>query len=98
LSWGQIVDAAWELKDLTSVMDGSSALTLDITLQQIKYGFITEKLETGWKGVRVLNRVQVLYLDQELRVMKGQSADSFFVFRRTGDGSGATLVARPPSN
>jgi hypothetical protein len=77
-----VVEGAWELKDVVSIMDGEVCLTMDVLPAIIKYGFITERLETGWKGVRVLNRCELLYLDPKLRVMKGQSNDSYFVFRR----------------
>ena len=77
-----VVEGAWELKDVVSIMDGEVCLTMDVLPAIIKYGFITEKLETGWKGVRVLNRCELLYLDKTWRVMKGQSNDSYFVFKR----------------
>lgn len=81
-----IVEAAWELKDVVSMMDGEVELIMDVLPAQIKYGFMTERIETGWKGVRVLNRCELLYLDQNIRIMKGQSSDSYFVFRRFGGG------------
>lgn len=77
-----VVEGAWELKDVVSIMDGEVCLIMDVLPAQIQYGFITERLETGWKGVRVLNRCELLYLDEQLRIMKGQSNDSYFVFKR----------------
>ncbi|KAM3576866.1 hypothetical protein VYU27_001232 [Nannochloropsis oceanica] len=82
-----VVEGAWELKDVVSIMDGELCLIMDVLPATIKYGFMNERIETGWKGVRVLNRCELLYLDQDTRVMKGQSSDSYFVFRRRADGS-----------
>jgi len=85
-----VVEGAWELKDVVSIMDGELCLIMDVLPATIKYGFMNERIETGWKGVRVLNRCELLYLDEDTRVMKGQSSDSYFVFRRRTDGSTTT--------
>ncbi|EKU23329.1 hypothetical protein NGA_0031802 [Nannochloropsis gaditana CCMP526] len=82
-----VVEGAWELKDVVSIMSGELCLIMDVLPATITYGFMRERIETGWKGVRVLNRCELLYLDEDLRVMKGQSSDSYFVFSRRTEGA-----------
>ena len=50
----------------------------------VRYGpvFVDgQRVERGWKSMRVLNSMAIEYIDAELRVMKGTTA--FFVFRRS---------------
>ena len=77
-----VVEGSWELKDVVSIMDGEVCLVFDVIPAEIKWSVFRERLETGWKGVRVLNRCEVIFLDERWRIMKGQSSDSYFIFRR----------------
>lgn len=76
------VDGYFEVKNLTSIITGVPAVVVEVEPDTIKYGFFTNKLETGWKSVRVLNRLDLVYVDDDVRIMKGGSADSYFFFQR----------------
>lgn len=77
-----VIDGTWELLSTYAIMTGEPVLTLNIEPIRIKYGALTDSMETGWKGARVLNRCEVVYLDDDMRVMKGGSNDCFFVWYR----------------
>jgi len=80
-----VIDGTWELLSTYSIMTGEPVLTMNIEPIRIKYGTLSDSMETGWKGARVLNRCEVIYLDDEIRVMKGGSNDCFFVWYRKTD-------------
>jgi len=73
----------WELRSSTSLFTGEPTLTLTITPGLVVYGPTSTKAD-HWKSIGPLNMLDISYLDEDLRIMRGNTAvDNIFIFRRT---------------
>ena len=79
------VQCDWKLARRFDALARADKVYLDCVPRTVRYGPVSvdgNRVERGWKSMRVLNSLAVEYLDEGLRVMKGTTA--FFVFRRRG--------------
>ena len=76
------VDGDWSLKSTTSLLTGEPSLIVSVEPGTVKYGPTATKAD-HWKSVRSMNMLNLVYLDDDVRVMRGNtSTDTVFVFRR----------------
>jgi len=76
------VDGDWSLKSTTSLLTGEPSLIVSVEPGTVKYGPTATKAD-HWKSVRSMNMLNLVYLDNDVRVMRGNtSTDTVFVFRR----------------
>ncbi|CAM9171196.1 unnamed protein product [Laminaria digitata] len=76
------VTSDWEVKQTSSLVTGKSSVAIAVAPKQIKYGFITVRSER-WKTLRAMMLLDIAYLDDDIRIMRGQTArQNFFVFSR----------------
>jgi len=92
------VKGAWELKRRMNLMsaDEEAAVIIDVTPQELAYGPVEvrgDRVEIGWKSMRVLNGAVLRYLEPsspeappapgDLRIMFGSNGpSSMFIFQR----------------
>eukprot|EP00586_Coscinodiscus_wailesii_P014756 CAMPEP_0172498678 /NCGR_PEP_ID=MMETSP1066-20121228/115742_1 /TAXON_ID=671091 /ORGANISM="Coscinodiscus wailesii, Strain CCMP2513" /LENGTH=723 /DNA_ID=CAMNT_0013272061 /DNA_START=444 /DNA_END=2615 /DNA_ORIENTATION=- len=76
------VTGTWELKNSVSLLSGSPTIVMAVEPDKVTYGPTSTRAD-HWKSVRSMNLLDVTYLDEDLRVMRGcTSTDTLFIFRR----------------
>ena len=81
-SFDVTVTGDWELKRSVSLFTGDPSIVLVIEPERVVYGPTSTRAD-HWKSVRSMNLLDVTYLDNDLRIMRGNtSTDTLFVFRR----------------
>ena len=78
------IDGYYEVKDSRDIITKLPTVCLDVEPQRIDCDAlkIGTKMEGGWRSVRTLNRMEILYLDNDLRVMRAGGRGSYFIFKR----------------
>ncbi|CAM9803317.1 unnamed protein product [Chrysoparadoxa australica] len=73
------VTGDWEVRQTTSLMTGTSSIALGMNTKRVKYGFI-DVIGERWKPLRSMAVLDVVYIDDSIRIMRGQtSTSSIFV-------------------
>jgi len=81
-SFNVVVNGDWELKNSVSLLTGSPSTILAVEPDRVRYG-PTETRADHWKSVRSMNLLDLSYLDDDLRIMRGNtSTDTLFIFKR----------------
>jgi len=76
------VNGDWELKSSVSLFTGAPSTILSIEPDKVVYGPTTTRAD-HWKSVRSMNLLDLSYLDNDLRIMRGNtSTDTLFIFKR----------------
>jgi hypothetical protein len=76
------VTADWELRETRSIITDETALSLEVFTQRVQYGFI-DVIGERWKALRSMRLLDVLYMGDGLRIMRGQtSSNTIFVWKR----------------
>lgn len=76
------VTGDWELGKSVSLFTGEPSLVMTIVPDRVVYGPTSTRAD-HWKSLGPLNMLDVTYLDEELRIMRGNTAvDTVFIFRR----------------
>eukprot|EP00587_Corethron_hystrix_P001992 CAMPEP_0113308372 /NCGR_PEP_ID=MMETSP0010_2-20120614/6832_1 /TAXON_ID=216773 ORGANISM="Corethron hystrix, Strain 308" /NCGR_SAMPLE_ID=MMETSP0010_2 /ASSEMBLY_ACC=CAM_ASM_000155 /LENGTH=613 /DNA_ID=CAMNT_0000163391 /DNA_START=216 /DNA_END=2057 /DNA_ORIENTATION=+ /assembly_acc=CAM_ASM_000155 len=82
-SFEATVTGDWTLKKSVSLLTGNPSLIMAIEPDLVKYGPTSTRAD-HWKSVRSMNLLDITYLDDDTRVMRGNtSTDTIFIFRRT---------------
>lgn len=77
------VTGDWELRNSVSLFTGSRSVALSVEPDRVNYGLTSQRAD-HWKSLGPLNLLDIAYLDDDLRIMRGTtSTDSVFVFKRT---------------
>ena len=77
------VTGDWGLSTSVSLFTGEPSTVLTVVPDRVTYGPTTTKAD-HWKSLGPLNMLDITYLDDDLRIMRGNtSTDTIFVFRRT---------------
>jgi len=77
------VNADWELKKSVSLFTGEPTVVMSVEPDKVEYGLSSTRAD-HWKSVRSMNLLDVSYLDNDLRIMRGNtSTDTIFVFKRS---------------
>ena len=76
------VDGAWELRKSISLFTNRPCTMLSVEPNMVKYG-LTSTRGDHWKSLGPMNLLDVTYLDEDLRIMRGNTAsDAIFVWQR----------------
>lgn len=77
------VNGDWEIRRSTSLFTGEPSVILQVTPDRVSYGPTSTRAD-HWKSLGPMNILDVAYLDDDLRIMRGStSVDTIFIFRRT---------------
>lgn len=77
------VTGNWDLRSSVSLFTGEPSLVLIVEPEKVTYGPTSTRAD-HWKSLGPLNMLDVTYLDEDVRIMRGNTAtDSIFVFRRS---------------
>jgi len=83
-SFDAVVNGNWELKSSINLFSGEPSTIMSIEPDKVVYGPTTTRAD-HWKSVRSMNLLDLSYLDNDLRVMRGNtSTDTLFIFKRCG--------------
>lgn len=84
-SFDVTVTGNWDIRTSISLFTGQPSIILEIEPDRVMYG-PTSTRGDHWKSLGPLNMLDLSYLDDELRVMRGcTSADTVFVFKKVDD-------------
>ena len=72
----------WELKTELSLFTGKPANVMSVTPDSVSYGPRRDKAD-HWKSLGPMNMLLLSYIDEDLRIMRGNtSTDTLFIWRR----------------
>ena len=78
-----VVEGDWMLRNTASLLTGEPTVTMVVEPGVVRYGG-TETKADHWKSVRSMNVLDMTYLDDSLRVMRGNtSTDTIFIFAKS---------------
>jgi hypothetical protein len=81
-SFDVTVTGDWQLRRSISLFTGEPSIVLTIEPDMVKYG-PTSTRGDHWKSLGPMNMLDISYLDNDLRIMRGNtSVDTVFIFRR----------------
>ncbi len=76
------VTGDWELRSTVSLFTGAKSFCVDVVCDRVNYGLNSQKAD-HWKSLGPMNLLDITYLDEDLRIMRGTtSTDSIFIFKR----------------
>ena len=76
------VNGAWELRSSVSLFTGSKSVSLSVEPDKVTYWGPTTRAD-HWKSLGPLNLLDIAYLDDDLRIMRGTTAiTNVFIFKR----------------
>lgn len=76
------VTGDWELRNSVSLFTGERSVALSVEPDKVSYG-ITSTRADHWKSLGPMNLLDITYLDDDLRIMRGTtSTDTIFIFRK----------------
>jgi hypothetical protein len=76
------VTGDWGLRTSTSLFSGDPSIMMIVTPNRVDYGSTSTRGD-HWKSLGPLNMLDIAYLDDDFRIMRGStSVDSIFIFRR----------------
>jgi hypothetical protein len=77
------VTGDWDLRTSVSIFTGEPSLVMTVEPGRVTYGPTSTRAD-HWKSLGPLNMLDVSYLDDDLRIMRGNtSIETVFVFRRS---------------
>ena len=81
------VTGTWELRTSVSLFTGEPSIVMNVVPDRVTYGPTSTRAD-HWKSLGPMNMLDISYLDDDLRVMRGNtSIDTIFVFRRISSSS-----------
>ena len=81
-SFDVTVNGVWDLRKSVSLFTGQPTVILNVEPDRVKYG-VTSTRADHWKSLGPTNRLDLSYLDDDLRVMRGcTSSDTIFIFTK----------------
>ena len=76
------IDGNWDLRRSTSLFTGEPSIVLSVEPNRVTYGPTSTRAD-HWKSLGPMNMLDITYLDDEIRIMRGNTAvDTVFVFKR----------------
>jgi hypothetical protein len=86
-SFDVTVTGTWDLRTSVSLFTGDPSIVMTVVPDRVMYGPTSTRAD-HWKSLGPMNMLDVCYLDDDLRIMRGNtSVDTIFVFRRTNPAS-----------
>lgn len=81
-SFDVTVNGSWELRSSVSIFTGEPSISLTVVPDKVSYGPTSTRAD-HWKSLGPTNMLDLSYLDDDLRVMRGNtSTDSILIFKR----------------
>jgi hypothetical protein len=75
--------ADWELKRVVNFMNKREIYSMRVFPRKATYGPITTDVDRRWKSVDSIDRLECVYLNSKVRIMRNQGARKVvFVFER----------------
>ena len=82
VSFDVTVNGNWELRPSMSLFTGETSVVLAVEPDRVMYGPTSTKAD-HWKSLGPTNMLDVVYLDDDLRIMRGStSMDTILIFQR----------------
>ena len=76
------VTGDWKVGSNFNMFTGEPTTTLSVEPLQVTYGPTSTRAD-HWKSLGPLNKLNIVYLDSDLRIMKGTtSTETVFIFKR----------------
>ena len=76
------VNGDWDIRTSVSLFTGLPSIVLNVVPDRVTYGPTSTRAD-HWKSLGPLNMLDLTYLDDDIRVMRGcTSSDTIFVFKR----------------
>ena len=81
-SFDVTVNGDWKLKGTVNIFTGEPTTVMAVEPDKVEYGPTSTKAD-HWKSLGPLNLLDITYLDEDLRVMRGNtSVNTIFIFQR----------------
>jgi PAP_fibrillin len=81
-SFDVTVTGTWEVRSSVSLFTGAPSVVLQVVPDRVTYGPTSTRAD-HWKSLGPMNLLDISYLDEDLRIMRGNtSVDTIFIFRR----------------
>jgi hypothetical protein len=76
------IDGTWQLRNSVSLFTGEPSILLSVEPNRVTYGPTSTRAD-HWKALGPMNLLDVTYLDDEIRIMRGNTAtDALFIFKK----------------
>jgi hypothetical protein len=80
-SFDVTVTGSWDLRTSVSLFTGQPSIVLNVEPERVNYGPTSTRAD-HWKSLGPMNMLDLSYLDNDLRVMRGcTSSDTLFIFK-----------------
>ena len=81
-SFDVTVTGSWDLRTSVSLFTGQPLIVLNVEPERVNYGPTSTRAD-HWKSLGPLNMLDLSYLDEDLRIMRGcTSSDTLFIFKK----------------
>lgn len=81
-SFDVTVTGNWDIRSSVSLFTGKPSIVIEIEPDRVNYGPTSTRAD-HWKSLGPMNMLDLAYLDEDFRVMRGcTSTDTVFVFKR----------------
>ena len=81
-SFDVTVTGTWDLRNSVSLFTGEPSVVMSVQPDRVSYGPTSTRAD-HWKSLGPMNMLDISYLDEDLRIMRGNtSVENLFVFRR----------------
>ena len=81
-SFDVTINGLWDLEKSVSLFSGQPTIILSVEPDKVRYGLTSTRAD-HWKSLGPVNRLDISYIDESLRVMRGcTSSDTLFVFKK----------------
>jgi hypothetical protein len=80
-SFDVTVTGTWEVRSSVSLFTGAPSMVLQVVPDRVTYGPTSTRAD-HWKSLGPMNLLDISYLDDDMRIMRGNtSVDTIFIFR-----------------
>jgi hypothetical protein len=77
------VDGDWDIRTSVSLFTGAPSIILNVTPDRVTYGPTSTRAD-HWKSLGPMNMLDLTYLDDDIRVMRGcTSSETIFIFKKS---------------
>lgn len=81
-SFDVTINGSWDLRRSTSLFTGEPSIVMIVEPNRVSYGPTSTRAD-HWKSLGPMNMLDITYLDNDLRIMRGNTAiETIFIFRR----------------
>lgn len=81
-SFDVLVNGSWDLRSSISLFTGEPSIVMTVLPDRVSYGPTSTRAD-HWKSLGPLNMLDLCYLDNNIRIMRGNTAvENIFIFQR----------------